>query len=186
VLAAAVVVAAIVGLRGPYVANGWDAGSDRMSPWDARLAAWLAANATPGEPLLTPVWPPTALQAKTGHPVLIDSLTLLTMTYMPPLAPPIGTMVRELFGIDYADAAQMRRIVDAEGFLRPANPAWLAAWTARDCPEWVSLGARYGVRLVLSPHAAALHLPPRLASDAWTLYAIPTTSDACPASGTAS
>ncbi len=182
VLAAAVVVAAVVGLRGPYVANGWDAGSERMSAWDARLAAWLATNATPGEPLLTPVWPPTALQAKTGHPVLIDSLTLLTMTYMPPLAAPIGTMVRDLFGIDYADPARLRDVVDAEGLLRPANPAWLAAWAVRSCPDWVRLGARYGVHLVLSPHATPLHLPAQLTGDAWTLYAIPAADGGCAAS----
>lgn len=178
-LAAACLVAALASVRGPHVANGWDQGSERTSPEEARLAAWLDANAAPGEMLLAPLWPPTLLQAKTGHPVLLDGVTLLTMTYMPALAPPLGVMVRDLFGIDYARPDSLRPLLAADGTLRPTSAEWLAAWRARDCPAWVALGARYGVRLVLAPTAEPLRLPAVLDGPTWTLRAIPATVADC-------
>ncbi len=183
VAAAACVVAALVAVRGPHVANGWDQGSERISPEEARLAAWLDANAGRDELLLTPLWPPTQLQPKTGHPVLIDGVTLLTMTYMPSLAPSLGVMVRDFFGVDYARPETLRPLLGPDGTLRPTSEVWLAAWRARTCAEWVALGARYGVRLVLAPTGERLDLPRALDGERLTLHTIPATADACPTRG---
>jgi hypothetical protein len=180
-LAAACVAAAFVSVRGPHVANGWDQGSERTSPEEARLAAWLATNAQPDELLLAPLWPPALLQPKTGHPVLLDGVTLLTMTYMPPLAAPLGVMVRDLFGIDYAHPETLRPLLAADGTLRPTSAEWLAAWRARDCAAWVALRARYGVRLVLAPVGEPMRLPVLLGGERWTVHEIPATAAECAA-----
>jgi hypothetical protein len=185
VTAVACVVAALVAVRGPHVANGWDQGSERISPEESRLAAWLDANAGPDEPLLTPLWPPTQLQPKTGHPILIDAVTLLTMPYMPSLAPPLGVMVRELFGVDYARPETLRPLLGPDGTIRPTSDVWLAAWRARTCAEWVALGTRYGTRLVLAPPGERLDLPSVLQGERLTLHTIPATAAACATRGPA-
>jgi hypothetical protein len=180
-LAAGSVVVAAIALRPPYLVSKWDLGGEHTTPYQHRLAAWLAENTTSEELLLSPLWPPTHLQPKTGHPVLFDAVTLLTMTYKASLAPAVITMLRDLYGHDYWNPESVRRLRGADGVVRPSTASWIAPWRTRRCPEWIAVGARYNVRLVLSTTALPLDLPAVLPGDGWTLYAIPADPAACAA-----
>ena len=83
---------------------------DEVSPYDRALSEWLAANTGPDEMILPAIDPRTELQGKTGRPVLMEMETLWLMSYMPQLAPTVGTMARDLYGIDYANGEQLRSI----------------------------------------------------------------------------
>ena len=145
---------------------------DVLSNYDRRLNQWLAANAQPGEMILGPMAPRAEIQSKTGHPVLIELETMWLMTYKPSLAPVIGSMVRDIFEIDYADAEQLRRLAPG-GRLKLDSPGWNAAWEKRRREEWQALGRKYSFRLVLSPTPTRLDLPAVLPGPLWTLYVIP-------------
>jgi hypothetical protein len=181
VLAASCVMVAAVALRPPYVASKWDMEGERTSPYEHRLAAWLTQHARADEPILPPLWPPTYLQPKTGHPILLDAVALTYMTYKPSLAATVTTMLRDLFGHDYANPSTIERLRGPDGAVRPSTLAWFEPWRARECREWIAVGARYELRLVLSPTRIPLDLPPVLPDIAWTLYAIPEDPIACPA-----
>lgn len=96
----------------------------------------------------------------------------MMMTYMPRLAPAIGMMARDLYGIDYSDWNQLQRVWH-DGRIRPEFPEWIAAWEPRGRAEWQSLRQKYGFRLVLSPTTTPLDLPVALPGPLWTLYIIP-------------
>lgn len=178
VLALACLVVAAIALGSPHVPNQWDAGSERASADERGLASWLAANAPADAMLVAPLWPPTWLQGKTGHPVFLDTMTLANMAYFPATASVVGHMVRDVFGIDYADRDAVRRLVGPDGMLRPTSPAWLAAWQARDCEEWRALAGRYGFAFVWSERAHPVHLPVAWSGASWALHAVPAI---CPA-----
>ena len=143
----------------------------RVSPYDRQLSAWLRAHAAPNEPVLPPISPPSELEAKIAQPVLMEAETLYLMTYMPSLAPVIGSMTRDLYGIDYADPAQIRRI-SVNGRVPTGAPAWLAAWRSRTREDWQALGRKYSFRLILSPTQTPLALTAVLPGPVWTLYRI--------------
>jgi hypothetical protein len=138
---------------------------------DRRLASWLRSHASPEEMVLTPVDPNIELQAKTGQPVLFENETLWLMSYRPALAPVVGTMARDLYGVDYANDQSLDRIAGGFG-LGVESPAWLAAWRARTRAEWRTLGQRYRFRLVLAPSAVVLDLPVALRLRRLTLFEI--------------
>jgi hypothetical protein len=179
-LACSCAVTAGVALRGDFIPNNWDAAGNRWyaeSAFDRTLNRWLAQNAQPAEILLAPVWPRSAFQVSTGHPILIDIDTLMTMTYMHSMAPAVNVLVRDLFAIDFADREFMRRVVGADGMLRPTSPVWLESWKARTEEEWRGLGTKYQFRLVLSPKSTPLNLPVAIEGPVWTLYTVPAASD---------
>jgi hypothetical protein len=91
---------------------------------------------------------------------------------MPKLAPQIGLMVKDLFGIDYSDEKQLSRI-GREAMLSISAQVWLAAWKNRTTDEWKALARKYNFRLVLSHSDAPLDLPKALQGQFWTLYTIP-------------
>ncbi len=182
-LAAACVVAALASLRGPHIPNEWEAGSERMSADERGLATWLAANAAPGDMLVAPLFPPSWLQPKTGHPVLEDTMTLANMAYFPETASASARIVRDLFGIDYADPASIRALRGPDGMLRPTSPAWVAAWQARDCAGWRTLGERYGFHWVWADRAHPVRLPVAWTGARWALHRVPPSCDADRASG---
>jgi hypothetical protein len=147
---------------------------DMVSRDDRALRDWLAKNARPGEMLLPALWPRSELQPKTGHPVLMELETLYLMTYVPRLAPTIGVMAKDLYGMDYSDPAQLRSIAE-DGRVLPET-AWIRTWRERRQAEWQSLGQRYAFRLVLSPADVPLDLPLARPGNTWNLYTIPARS----------
>ena len=144
-----------------------------LYPYDRELSAWLSKNTSPNEMILAPLNPPTGLQAKTGHPVLMEWETLYLLTYMPNLAPTIGGMMRDLFGIDYSGPEAARSIARHERI----NPeiAWQNSWKNRKLAEWQLLSRKYSFRLVVSMTSLPLNLPVALPGKTWTLYTIPAT-----------
>jgi hypothetical protein len=142
-----------------------------MTPYENALNLWLAAHAHPDEMILPPIDPRSELQSKTGHPVLMESETLQLLTYMPSLSPVIAAMARDLYGIDYANAGQLRQLA-SNNRLPTDSPVWIGAWQKRGLDEWQSLGQKYGFRLVLSPTRTPLHLQAVLPGPVWTLYEI--------------
>lgn len=141
--------------------------------YDRELNSWLAKNASPNEMILPPLYPPTGLQAKTGHPVLMEWETVYLLTYMPSLAPTIGSMMRDLFGIDYSGPEAARSIAQHERI--DPQIAWRSSWKDRKLGEWQLLSRKYGFRLVLSMSSLPLDLPVALPGRTWTLYSIPPT-----------
>ncbi len=146
---------------------------DRISADDVQLIRWLDQNSNPGELILPALFPRTELQPKTGHPVLFELETLYIMTYMPTQSGVIGTMAKELYGLDYADPVYVRKMADRNrGRVRP-EPAWQEPWAKRTSGEWRVLGRRYNFRLVLSLNETPLQLPRVQTGEMWTLYQIP-------------
>jgi hypothetical protein len=143
-----------------------------ISQYDRELSQWLAAHARPGEMILPAITPQTKLQPRTGHPVLMEAESLYLMSYMPSLAPTIGTMARDLYGVDYADRDQIER-VSRNGRLGFSSPFWHDAWKNRKRRDWQALGRKYGFRLTLSPNETPLDLPVVLPGTFWSLYEIP-------------
>ena len=140
--------------------------------FDRELSRWLAAHSRPGEMILPAIMPQTKLQPRTGHPVLMEAESLYLMSYMPSLAPAIGAMTRDLYGVDYADRDQIEHI-SRNGRLGLSFPCWSEAWKNRKRHEWQALGRKYGFRLALAPSEAPLDLPVVLPGPFWSLYEIP-------------
>jgi hypothetical protein len=145
---------------------------DVISESDRALIDWLAVNTQPDEMLIASLTPRLYLQAKTGHPVLMEQETLWLMTYMPFIAPSAGMMARDLFDIDYSDPEQLAHLSD-DGKLPPDLPVWDSAWKERSLGEWQVLGKKYGFRFVLSSSASPLDLPFVFQSSIWSVYRIP-------------
>src|SRR5262249_19840868 len=124
-----------------------------------------------------PLWPPSWLQGKTGHPVLVDTMTLANMAYFPGTAGVVGRIVRDVYGVDYADPASVQPLLGPDGMLRPTSPVWLAAWESSDCQGWRTLANRYDFRLVWSERAHPVRLPVVWSGVRWALHRVP---DACP------
>jgi hypothetical protein len=181
IVACGCLVIACFALGAPHPPNVWDFGSERQSAEETALAAWLRENAPPQAMLVTPPFPPTWLQPKTGHPVLFDMMTLLSMTYFPAEADPVARIVRDLYDVDYTRPADVDALRGPDGMLRPSSPVWLRAWPARSCEAWREIGARWRFGYVLSPHETALRLPAVWSGRAWTLYEVPA---ACAAKAT--
>jgi hypothetical protein len=173
-LLAASLLLALAALRGrdvdPFLRTGarWDV----MNGYDRQLQRWLAAHTRPDELILTPVLPRAEIQAKTGHPVLMEMETLWLMSYKPALAATIGTMAKDLYGVDYLDRGPGTHFVSQSRF-STEDPVWLEAWKKRTLQEWQALQRKYNFRLVLSPADTRLHLPEAVAVEGWTLYLIP-------------
>ena len=144
---------------------------DMQSPDTRSLGAWFRQNARRDEPVLTVFIPNSELQLKTGQPLLFEQKTLWIMAYVPSLAPAIGTMAKDLYGVDYGDPAALAR---ACGGARVSIYCltWNHAWEQRSPREWQALGAKYRFRFVLSATRVPLKLPVALPGEQWTLYEI--------------
>lgn len=151
-----------------YARQRWDT----LLPYDEELNAWLARNANPGEPLLVPILPRAEVQAKTGHPALMELETIYLMSYMPDLCPSIGMMAKDLYGVDLSDPVQMNAIRAETGQL-PQSSEWYRHWSARTREQWQAVGKKYGFRLLLASSTLRLDLPVALAGPRFTLYLIP-------------
>lgn len=142
-----------------------------VSDFDRRVISWLNENAKPGEPILPSTYPYTALQAKTGHPVLLQWETLYIVAYTPSLAPAVNVLAKDFLGVDYS-------LPGADGDRCGSRiPAWCPAfaelWKGRTVEDWQRLGAKYGFRLVLGRTTVPLDLTPVVEGPTWILYTIP-------------
>jgi hypothetical protein len=135
------------------------------------LDAWLEANAAPDAAVLTTFLPNPELQVKTRQPVLFEHKTLWIMSYMPDLAPAIGAMSRDLYGVDYEDLSVLGA---ACGGSRVSTycEVWWRNWETRSPEEWRRLGEKYRFHLVLASSTSTLQLPAVVEGRRWTLYTI--------------
>ena len=141
----------------------------RMTPFDRELKTWLCAHAASSDMILAPTTRSTQLQMKTGHPVLMEIETVQLMSYLPSLAPAIGMMANDLFGIDYMDTDRIRTL-RRRGLFLPIGPEWYSAWKERTAAEWHQLSMKYDFCFVLAPAEVRLDLPPVLSDSVWRLY----------------
>jgi hypothetical protein len=145
---------------------------DTIKPFDVQLSAWLKSNASPNEFMLGPIFPRPQIQSKTGHPVLMEMETLYLMSYMPNLSSSIGTMAKDLYGVDFTDPDQMARVQADPGPLVEST-YWASQWRTRSREQWQALGKTYKFRLVLAVSGVPLDLPVALPGEEYTLYLIP-------------
>ena len=101
------------------------------------------------------------LQARTGHPVLVDSATASLMSYMPGMAPEIQKMYGDLYGIRFAAPRDDHQ------------PSWDRVWALRDRDEWRALSLEYGFRYIVAPPGTELDLPRIVRDERGSLYVLP-------------
>jgi hypothetical protein len=133
---------------------------------ESGLRDWLAKHTGPDDLILSSL-DENGLQARSAHPILMDQETVWLMTYMPRLAGTIGTMARDLYGIDYSRAEQLQ--ANVAGVPSPES----SVWRTRTLEQWRELGAKYHFHLILASPQIRLDLPTALSTPFWTLYAIP-------------
>jgi hypothetical protein len=169
------VATAALATPGDHVPNNWDATEGhwyQQSSFDTELNQWLSRHSAPDEMLLVAMWPRSAFQVVTGHPVMADIDTLMMVTYMKSLAGAVNLLARDLYGIDYSNEAQIHSIVNSDGMVRPTSSVWLDAWKNRSRQEWQRLGSKYGFRLVIAPRQVPIDLPVAIEGAVWTLHVI--------------
>lgn len=107
------------------------------------------------------------LQARTKHPVMVDSPLVGWIAYMPSLAPSIDKILDDFYGM---------------GMQRAAETSWVQLWRDRSESEWKALADEYGLRYILSPAGIPLQLEELFtSSNPWghveTFYRIPGTEN---------
>ena len=100
------------------------------------------------------------LQARTGHPVFVETATASLLSYVPELGPVIQRMYRDVYGLRFDRPPRAN-----------ATP-WTERWRARHRSEWEALAETYGFRYVLAPASIDLDLLVALEDDSMTLYAV--------------
>lgn len=145
---------------------------DMISQDDLELKQWLATHGRPNEMILPSVMPPNKAQQKIDHPILMERESLWLMSYMPSLSQALGMMMRDLYGVDYANPDQFNRLCPG-GRLDWYSPVWREIWKERKREEWQALGRKYDFRLVLAPIDSSLDLPIAQPGRYWNLYEIP-------------
>jgi hypothetical protein len=143
---------------------------DMLSDDDRAIDEWLNRNRRPDDLVLVTLLPRPELQGKTGQPVLFEAETLWLMTYMPRLAPLIGTMAKDLYGVDYTNPAELQTLCG--DIVSIGCAIWTKTWTRRSPEEWRTLSSKYGFRLVLAPSDVKLDLEAVFKGDRWTLFHI--------------
>lgn len=103
------------------------------------------------------------LQARTGHPVFVESATASLISYMPELGPAINSMYHDVYGIRFDHAP------DGTG------SGWEQLWEARTPAEWQAAAGKYGVRYLVAPSHVDLTLELILEQYGSRLYRIPRT-----------
>ena len=99
------------------------------------------------------------LQAKTGHPVLVETATASLMSYMPSLAPVIQQLYSDVYGIRFDTSSS-------------ASDKWLQVWQIRSRSEWRTLAQKYGFRYVIAPFGIMLDLPEIATTENGILYGV--------------
>jgi hypothetical protein len=163
-LASAVLSLAALGVD-PAARNSYST----LTGFDLRLKDWLHEHGLQRELVLTPVNVQAELQVKMKQPVLAELETVYMMQYMPSLAPRLGMMMADLYGIDFS--APGGPPVDATGRLETSSPIWSRAWSSWPTGHWQRLSRKYSFRFVLSE--VPVHLPVVVEGPRLSLYEIP-------------
>lgn len=132
-----------------------------VSVLDRRATQYLREQ---GEPRAMLAAAPGAfiLQARTGHPVFVETATASLIGYMPSLGPVIQQMYADVYGIRF----------DEPPTEQGAHP-WTVEWARRDAAEWNRLADAYGFRYLLAPRDVRLSLPLVFTEGGTSLYRIP-------------
>ncbi len=131
-----------------------------LSAFDRRVAEHLRDQGE-GQAMLLACPDEFILQARTGHPVLVETATPSLISYMPALGPVIQKIYHDIYGIRFDLPAPEH----AE--------TWEELWAARTRSQWQTLAQRYRFRYLIAPAAMALDLPTVFEQDATALYRIP-------------
>jgi hypothetical protein len=99
------------------------------------------------------------LQARTGHPVLVEAATPSLISYIPKLGPAIEKTYEDIYGMRFQKAGETKI-------------PWSNLWRERSREEWESLGTRYGFDYVIAGRGTELNLDALLADEHLTLYAV--------------
>jgi len=134
-----------------------------VSDFDRRVTAILDERGDP-DALVVARPDEFLLQARTGHPVFVETATASLISYMPDLGPAIQQMYHDVYGIrfDTADSPEIH---------------WARLWQERTKAEWRALGQHYGFRYAIAPAGCVLDLPRLDGDDNNTLYAVPADAD---------
>lgn len=131
-----------------------------VSPFEAEMADYLAANSPPEAMVLTPL--DEHYQMALKRPVVATFETRQFISYMTSLAPTIDKLFAELYGV------------------RDGHWYDWDLWQQRSEAEWQALGNAWGFRYVLAKSFHPLKLPVCLQGDGLILYEIPTDQDGGP------
>lgn len=131
------------------------------TPFDRNVAVYLLRRGDP-EALIATRPDQYMMQARLGHPVMVDLALPTWPPYLPSIGPSVEKLYREIYGIHFGGDA-------------PPFNNWSAAWRARRKEEWMLLAKAYGFRYVLSPNQVAVQLPAVLIGETESLYAVPGT-----------
>lgn len=101
------------------------------------------------------------LQARTGHPVLVEAATASLMSYLPSLGPCIQKIYVDIYGIRFDTPPE-----PTVGGTAP----WLLLWQERPRAKWLALAEDYGFSYVVAPPAITLDLPLILDDTGGRLY----------------
>lgn len=131
------------------------------SDFDRQITRTLAEQGRKDAMLLAP--PQDFLvQARTGHPVLVDAVTPSLISYVPRLAAPIDSIYRQIYGHTFAKAS-----VAAD------SGNWKTLWSGRTQEVWVAIATQFGFRYVIAPLDVPLNLPKILEDKYSALYEAP-------------
>jgi hypothetical protein len=145
---------------------------DILSNDDVRMRTWLSENASPDDLILSAILPRALIQAKTGHPVLLETETLWLMTYMPSIAPVVAAMTSDLYGVDYTNPAQLRTLCPNGQVGVYVCPVWYKIWRRRTHDEWRSLADKYRFHFVVCGSDVTLQLRLGYSGERLSVYVI--------------
>lgn len=129
------------------------------SDFDRRLVACLELRGD-GDAMLVGAPDQLFLQARTGHPVMVDMITPYHIGYMPSLGPSVQKIYDDLYGIRFDRPADV------------SQTAWLDRWGDRSRREWQALADAYGFGYVVAPPEPILDLDPLVLDSTAVLYGL--------------
>jgi hypothetical protein len=129
------------------------------SDFDRRAAAYLDGRGQANAVLLARP-DEFLLQARTGHPVLVETATASLMSYQPELGPGIQRTYQDIYGIRFDRAP--------EGDVSERD--WEELWSARTAGEWHALASGYGFDYIVAPARLELKLEEVLRGDGSVMY----------------
>ena len=129
------------------------------SDFNERVTTYLAEQNAPDAMLLARP-DEYMLQARTGHPVLLEAATPSLISYLPSVAPVIEQTYQDIYGISFKLQGQ-----------ELASPTWEAIWKQRTAQEWAELTARYQFQYVVAAKGLELNLDEVVADEYRALYA---------------
>ncbi len=132
-----------------------------VSDFEQKVTAYLDERGE-GDAMLVASHQQEALQARTGHPIMVDMATITWIAYKPSLGPTMEKVYGDLYGIHFAEAP------DAN-----SETTWFVRWMQRSQEDWLALSKKYDFTYVISPDFATLQLPKVVEGEHNTLYHVP-------------